>query len=95
MAPLSGCTPEGLAQELSDHASAWVFPSKVGAIKDRPVFVITSDDGLAAADNAFATALRKAGDTQVATLHLPTDHAYSDQRTELSRALLKWLATFK
>ena len=95
MAPLSGCTPDGLARELSDHAAAWIFSSKVGAIKDRPVFVITSDDGLAPADDAFATALRQAGDTRVTTLHLPTDHSYSDQRTELSQALLKWLATFK
>jgi uncharacterized protein len=95
MAPLSGCTPEGLAQELADHTSAWAFRSKVGAIKDRPTFVITSDDGLAPANDAFAAALRQAGDTQVATLHLATDHAYSDQRTELSRALLQWLATIK
>lgn len=95
MAPLSGCTPDGLAQELADHASAWAFSSMVGAMKDRSAFVITSDDGLAATDDAFATALRQAGDTQVTTLHLPTDHAYSDQRTELSQALLQWLATFK
>jgi pimeloyl-ACP methyl ester carboxylesterase len=95
MAPLSGCTPDGLAQELSDHASAWAFRSMVGAMKDRSAFVITSDDGLAPADDAFASALRQAGDRQVTTLHLPTDHAYSDQRTELSRALLQWLATFK
>lgn len=93
MAPLSGCTPEGLAQELADHASAWAFRSNVKAIKDRPAFVITSDDGLAPAVDAFAAALRQAGDAQVTTLHLPTDHAYSDQRTELSRALLQWLAT--
>jgi hypothetical protein len=67
----------------------------VGALKDRPVFVITSDDGLAPADNAFGSALRQAGDKQVTTLHLPTDHAYSDQRQELSRAVLKWLAALK
>ncbi|QDE38421.1 alpha/beta fold hydrolase [Luteibacter pinisoli] len=95
MAPLAGCTPESLAQELSDRGAGWVFPSKVAALKGRPVFVITSDDGLAPADNAFAEGLKKAGDTQVTTLHLPTDHAYSDQRTELSRAVLQWLATFK
>ena len=95
MAPLSGCTPDGLAQELADHTSAWAFRSMVGAIKDRPAFVITSDDGLAPAADAFAAALRQAGDTQVTTLHLSTDHAYSDKRTELSRALLQWLATVK
>jgi len=95
MAPLAGCTPDGLARELADHATSWAFGAMVGALKDRPVFVITSDDGLAPADNAFASALRQAGDKRVTTLHLPTDHAYSDQRQELSRAVLKWLATFK
>jgi len=95
MAPLSGCTPESLATDLADHATAWAFRSMVGALKDRPAFVITSDDGLAPADDAFAAALRKAGNKQVTTLHLPTDHSYSDQRTELSRAVLKWLATVK
>lgn len=95
MAPLSGCTPNGLAQELGDHASTWPFMTRVGGLKDRPAFVITSDDGLAPADDAFASALRKAGNTHVTTLHLPTDHAYSDQRIELSKALLQWLATFK
>ena len=95
MAPLSGCTPDGLAQELASHASAWAFRSKAESIKDRPALIITSDDGLAPSDDAFAAALRQAGDTRVTTLHLSTDHAYSDQRTELSRALMQWLATVK
>lgn len=95
MGPLSGCTPDGLATELADHVTTWPFNASVAKLKDRPAFVITSDDGLAPANDAFVAALRKAGDTHVTTLHLPTDHAYSDQRTELSHALLQWLATFK
>jgi pimeloyl-ACP methyl ester carboxylesterase len=95
MAPLNGCTPESLATELADHVTAWPLVFMAKALKDRPAFVITSDDGLAPADGAFVAALRQAGDTKVTTLHLPTDHAYSDQRTELSQALLQWLATFK
>lgn len=91
MAPLSGCTPGGLAKELADHASAWAFQSNVDALKARPALVVTSDDGLSSANEAFANALRHAGDTQVATVHLATDHAYSDRRIELSHALLKWL----
>jgi pimeloyl-ACP methyl ester carboxylesterase len=92
MAPLSGCTPDGLAHELADHSASWTFQSKVEALKGRPALIITSDDGLAKANDTFAAALRQAGDTRVTTLHFPTDHAYSDQRTELSAALLKWLA---
>ena len=92
MAPLAGCTAEGLASELLQHAAAWSFQAKVGALKNRSVLVVTSDDGLATDNDAFAAALRKAGDTRVSTMHLPTDHAYSDQRLELSKTVLAWLA---
>ena len=92
MAPLSGCTPTGLAQELADHAATWRFPASVPALRDRTVLVVTSDDGLAAANDAFVAALRRAGDSRVTTAHLPTDHAYSDRRIELSKAVLGWLA---
>jgi len=93
MAPLSGCTPEGLARETIANAAEWSFESKTDALKSRPVLVVTSDDGLALANTAFATALRKAGNSRVTTLHLPTDHSYSDQRSALSTAVLQWLAT--
>lgn len=93
MAPLAGCTPDGLARELADHAAAWTFSSKVDALKNRTALIVTSDDGLAQANTSFAADLRKAGDTGVTTVHLPTDHVYSDQRIELSHAVLQWLAT--
>jgi uncharacterized protein len=92
MAPLAGCTPDGLAHELAAHTGDWSFPSKVDALHDRRALIVTSDDGLAPAADAFAAALRKAGDEQVDTKHLPTDHSYSDQRQELSKTLLAWLA---
>lgn len=92
MAPLSGCTPGGLAAELADHAAAWAFASNADALQQRPVLVATSDDGLAPANEAFAAALRTHGDTHVTAQHWATDHAYSDKRIELSHALLQWLA---
>jgi len=91
MAPLAGCTPESLARETVDHAAKWSFAAKVDALKDRPALVISSDDGLGPANQAFAADLRKAGNKQVTTLHLATDHSYSDQRTALSAAVLQWL----
>lgn len=93
MAPLAGCTPTGLASELADHVASWPFMGKVDALKNRTALIVTSDDGLAPDNNTFAAALRRAGDRHVSTVHLPTDHAYSDQRIELSRAVLRWLAT--
>jgi pimeloyl-ACP methyl ester carboxylesterase len=93
MAPLAGCTPDGLARETIANAAAWSFPSKANALKARPVLVITSNDGLAPANGTFVGALRKAGNNRVKTLHFETDHSYSDQRRELSAAVLAWLAT--
>ncbi len=93
MAPLSGCTPEGLAQEMVANAAQWRFLSKVSALQSRPMLIVTSDDGLAQEDEALASAVRQTGNRRVFTLHLSTDHAYSDQRGQLSGAVLRWLAT--
>jgi uncharacterized protein len=93
MAPLSGCTPEGLAHEVLVNAAQWSFMSKVEALKSRPLLIVTADDAYARGDEAFAGALRRAGNSRVATLHLPTDHAYSDQRGVLSGVVLRWLAS--
>ena len=93
MEPLSGCTAEGLAHEMLGNALQWSFMSKVGELKSRPMLIVTSDDPYARGNQAFATALRRAGNNRVATLHLTTDHAYSDQRGALSGAVLRWLAT--
>jgi pimeloyl-ACP methyl ester carboxylesterase len=45
MAPLAGCTPEGLARETLANAAQWSFLVKVDALKGRPVLIVTSDDG--------------------------------------------------
>lgn len=92
MAPLNGCTPDGLAREVAAHAARWAFPARVPALKDRTVLVVTADDGLAGMNDAFAAALRKDGDTHVTTQHFATDHSYSDKRIELSQTVLEWLA---
>ena len=93
MAPLAGCTPEGLGRDAFQHAAQWRFLGRVDALKTRPILDITSDDGLAPANDAFTAALRTAGDQHVTTLHLATDHSYSDERLALSAAVLDWLKT--
>jgi hypothetical protein len=92
MAPLAGCTPEGLARETLANAAQWNFLTKVDALKSRPALIVSSNDGLAPGNAAFASALQKAANDRVTTLHLATDHAYSDQRRALSNAVLNWLA---
>ncbi|MGD0134448.1 MAG: DUF1749 domain-containing protein, partial [Bryobacteraceae bacterium] len=57
--------------------------------------IVSSDDGLAPANNAFAAALRTAGNNRATTVHFSTDHSYSDKRIELSTAIQQWLATLQ
>ncbi len=88
---LAGTTPEALSEEAKRNASPWNFLSYAPALKDRPVLITESDDGLQADDQAMAAALRKAGDAQVTELHLATDHVYSGQRIALQAAIVAWL----
>ena len=92
MAPLSGCTPQGLARETLEHAARWSFASKIDALSSRPALIVSSDDAYARQNQGFAAALRRAGDRRVTSVHLATDHVYSDQRGALSNAVLRWLA---
>jgi uncharacterized protein len=93
MDSISGCTPEELAHDTLANAARWSFMAKVGLLESRPALIVTSDDAYARGDEAFAAALRRAGNSRVATLHLHTDHVYSDQRGALAAAVLRWLAT--
>lgn len=93
MAPLAGCTPESLATELIANRVAWGFAAQAPALNHVPLLVVSSDDGLAPADNALADAAAKAGNTKVVKVHFATDHAYSDKRLELSKTVLDWLGT--
>ncbi|HEY3740610.1 MAG TPA: hypothetical protein VGL53_12235, partial [Bryobacteraceae bacterium] len=87
------CTPESLAHETIANAAHWRFASKAGPLKSRPVLIVTSDDGLAHSNDAFANILRlQTGNSRVKTVHFATDHSYSDQRIALSNAVLAWLA---
>jgi pimeloyl-ACP methyl ester carboxylesterase len=91
--PLAGCTGESLAQELIAHQKEWDFLGYAGLFGNRPLFVISSDDGLAPYSTALVAAVRKQGSTHVTELHLATDHSYSDQRIALQVAVLNWLST--
>jgi uncharacterized protein len=92
MAPLAGCTPESLAKEVVANADAWNIPGLAPALATRPLLVITSDDGLAASNDAFVAALPRSSAPHLTTLHLTTDHSYSGQRIALESVILQWLA---
>ncbi|WP_213805348.1 alpha/beta fold hydrolase [Granulicella sp. dw_53] len=92
IAPLAGCTPESLAQELLDHAAAWNIPGLAPRLATHPLFAISSDDGNAPSSEALLANLKKLGDTATSATHIATDHSYSDHRIALQAAVLEALA---
>ena len=92
LAPLAGCTPESLAHDLLANAAKWNIPDLAPKLANRPLLVVSSDDGLAPATDELVDRLRKSGAEQVTTTHLMTDHVYSDQRLALEKIVLAALA---
>ena len=91
--PLAGCTAESLAKEMLAHRAEWNFVDYAGQFGNRPLLLITSDDGLKSPADQLAAAARKSGNTHVTEQHFATDHSYSDQRISLETAVLNWLST--
>ena len=92
IAPLAGCTAEGLAEDLVAHADAYSLPAQAAKLASKPMLVITSDDGLAAPADALVAALQAAGDQELNAVHIATDHSYSGKRIELEQTVLGGLA---
>jgi pimeloyl-ACP methyl ester carboxylesterase len=92
MAPLAGTTAQSLAREVLANDARWNFVSLAPKLTTRPLLIITSDDGWAAANDALVEAVEKLGGKKVKAVHFATDHAYSDRRIALQRAVLDSLA---
>ncbi len=93
--PLSGCTAEGLYAEVLAHKEAWDYNLFVPQLKMHPVLVISADDVHRSANDAFVSAMKSAGATRIASIHLSTDHLFDDHRIALQIAILDWLDTLK
>ena len=90
--PLAGCSAESLAEDLAAHADEYSLAGQAAKLASRPILVITSDDGLAPANDALVAALTAAGDQEVNAVHIATDHSYSGKRIELEQTVLGGLA---
>jgi pimeloyl-ACP methyl ester carboxylesterase len=89
LAPLAGCTAESLGHEVFQNRSTMNFLTFAPTLASRPVLIITSDDGLTADNDKLFASLEKAGDKEAKTLHIATDHSYSDHRITLQQAVLQ------
>jgi pimeloyl-ACP methyl ester carboxylesterase len=88
MAPLAGTSAEALAKELVANVAQWNFQSLAVRLATRPLLAITADDGWQAPADALVAAMQKDGGQHVSTVHMTTDHSYSDHRIALEEAVL-------
>jgi len=92
---LAGTSPEIMADELIANADAFDWLKAAPALTATNLFILSSDDGLAPGTDALAKAIRDGGGAKVKTLHVATDHSWSDARVRLQAEVLRWLETLK
>ena len=80
-----------MADEAIAHADAWDFVKVGPRLTGTNLFVLTSDDGLASEANRLAAAVKAAGGTKLSTVHVATDHSWSDRRIRLESEIIRWL----
>jgi len=91
METLADVTAESMADEVAAHAKEFGVAGTAPGLAKIPVLVITANDGLAAQADALAAAIKSKGG-KVATVHMDTDHSYSDHRIALENAVITWLS---
>ena len=91
MESLAGVTAEQMADELIANGERWQFDRAVAGLTRTPLLVLTSNDGLAPQADALVAAVRAGGNGRVTTVHVATDHAWSDRRVALESAVVRWL----
>lgn len=92
---LAGVTPESMADEVAAHAKEFRFTNAVQGLRNKPLLVLSADDGLAPMTDALIASIRAAGGKQVTAEHVATDHGWSDRRIYLESAVINWLAALK
>ena len=95
MESLAGVTPESMAQDAADNAAKHGFDAAAAGLVNHPYLALTSDDGLASHTDGLVLAIRGRGGRQVTSLHVATDHSWSDHRIALEAVILTWLQALR
>ncbi len=88
-------TAQAMADEVEQRQPMFDWMPQAAGLARRPLLILSSDDGLAPGTDALASAVRGAKGSQVTTLHVATDHSWSDRRIRLETEVIRWLATLK
>jgi pimeloyl-ACP methyl ester carboxylesterase len=92
MEALSGVTAESMAAEVTAHAKAFVVSGTAAGLAQIPLLALTADDNLAPATDALVEAIKAKGGTRVTSMHVATDHSWSDHRIALESIVITWLS---
>jgi len=84
-------SPDALADEVTRNAKDWDFVNWGDALGKHPLLLVTSNDGLAPANEALRDKAKAAGGADPTYVHIATDHSYNDQRIALEAAVIRWL----
>jgi len=94
MESLAGVTAKSMAAELRANAAKWGFAGAAEGMSKMPVLALTSDDGLAGDTDALVKAIEAKGG-KVKSVHVATDHGWSDKRIALETLVIGWLEGLK
>jgi pimeloyl-ACP methyl ester carboxylesterase len=91
MESLAGVSAESMADEAMAHSKEFRTENFAAGLVRLPLLVLTADDGLARESDDLVQAIKAQGGTRVTTLHVATDHGWSDHRIALESEILRWL----
>lgn len=95
MEALAGTTPEIMADEIIANRDAFDFAKAAPRLVDTSLFVLTSDDGLAFMSDELTGNVKALKGTKLKTLHVATDHSWSDKRIRLASEIIDWLGSLR
>jgi hypothetical protein len=81
-----------MADEVIANAKAFRLDTMVDGLTQMPLLVLSADDGLAPGTDALVKAIAAKGGQKVTSIHVATDHGWSDHRIFLESTILTWLS---
>jgi pimeloyl-ACP methyl ester carboxylesterase len=92
MEALSGVTAESMADEVKLHAKEFVVANTAAGLAQIPLLALTADDHLAEHTDTLVAAIKAKGGTRTTSMHVATDHVWSDHRIALESIVITWLS---
>jgi pimeloyl-ACP methyl ester carboxylesterase len=95
--PIRGTSGKKLVKELTTNASRWDTTQTAAKLATRPVLLVAGVRDTVTAPpthhDPVVAAFAAAGSTTTTAVVLDADHAFSDKRVALTRAVVDWLGT--